>query len=117
MDHQKNLETLSKLAAVERGAPFGGNSEHFRIIAMRIVWLQKKRLKPIPNWDGPNYCDEEIDALFWLLAQLQIDTGIDIETRLGGTKAGKTIDVKRFGEMLDYVRTCRARATPRMLAA
>lgn len=102
---------------MERGRAFGGMSEHFRAMAKRIVWLQKKRLSVPVGHVGPNYCDAEIDAIFWLLAQVQVDAKVDVESLLGGKQVGKAIDFKRYREMLDYVRSCRERTSPRMLAA
>ncbi|HEV7300327.1 MAG TPA: hypothetical protein VGN72_13250 [Tepidisphaeraceae bacterium] len=116
MDSKANLDTIWKLAALEQGRSVGTAADHFRSLASRLAYLHRKR-EAAPSDKARAYYGHEIDALFWLLAQHEIASGLNVQARFQVFKAGHAIDFARYDVILMQVRAAIARTAPRMIAA
>jgi hypothetical protein len=104
LKHHINLETLAKLERV--GFPFckvQGPSHHLKIMGKRLVYLNKKRLSQIYHGVDSRYLDDEIAAIMWMLACIQLVTKKDVRGRLRDMPEAKYIDLLVFDDALDKI--------------
>ena len=118
MTPEENLITLRLLRKIG-GSEFASPSEHLRAISQRLAYLFKK-LETIPETvKRPYFQDDEIDALFWLLANHHVHTGQDVLRYMKRVAGNELIDFKRFDRVLQHIIAARQKLgadTPREAA-
>ncbi len=108
-DPKENLKTIKQLDKIGRHATFRPPSTQLKTIGKRLVYLHKKKKKIQPESPGPNFLDDEIDALFWLLAEYQESSGKDVTETLKLAKDSERINFHKFDSVLEKIRRKKAR--------
>ena len=102
MTPDENLRPIRRHSRIGE-SEFVSPSEHLRAISKLLACLFKKLSAMPETYKPPYFQNDEIDALFWLLAHHHLNSGQDVLQYMKRAAGHELIDFKRFDRMLKHV--------------
>lgn len=77
---------------------------YLKILAERLKYLHDKEKTIGKSVTYPSYLVEEINALFWVLANYEIGGGVDVSALLASVDSTNSIEIARYQRYLVAIR-------------